>query len=88
MKKPKYLLKTLALVVVAGVASQAHATLYTIGAPNTPGGFNLSYNGQPVDGGNSLVGAISLTPSIGNTITTVCTDIKGVVYRFIREVPA
>jgi hypothetical protein len=76
----KYFLKTSALVVVAGITSQVHATYYTIGAPNTPGGFNLTYGGTQIDGGNSLVGAISLKPSFGSTITTVCTDIKGVVY--------
>ena len=80
MKKSKHLFQTLALVVAAGVASQARATLYTIGAPNTPGGFNLTYNGVQIDGGNSLVGAISLTPSSGSAVVTVCTDIKGVVY--------
>ena len=80
MREWKYLLRTLALVVGAGMASQATATLYTIGAPNTPGGFDLTYNGVQVDGGNSLVGAISLTPSFGSPIVTVCTDIKGVVY--------
>ena len=80
MKISKHLLQALALVVVAGVTNQAGATLYTIGDPNTPGGFDLAYDGTQIDGGNSLVGAISLTPSSGPAIVTVCTDIKGVVY--------
>jgi hypothetical protein len=80
MRTPKRIFRALALVAVAGAASQASATLYTIGAPNTPGGFDLTYNGTQIDGGNSLVGAISLTPSPGQQIVTVCTDIKGVVY--------
>jgi hypothetical protein len=80
MRTLKQLCQTAAMLIVAGAASRAGATLYTIGDPNTPSGFNLYYNGSLVDSGNSLVGAISLTPTTGPAIVTVCTDIKGVVY--------
>lgn len=72
----------LGLVVTWG-ASQARATLYTIGGvvgADLESGWNLNIDGVQDGGGNALVGDIKLIPSIGSTINTVCTDIQGTVY--------
>ncbi|NOS70499.1 MAG: hypothetical protein HOP33_11270 [Verrucomicrobia bacterium] len=80
MRKPKCWVSGLVLgLVVAGVANQVHATMYTIGNGGLESGWNLNIDGTSENG--ALVGGIKLTP--GNpllAITSVCLDVKGTVY--------
>jgi hypothetical protein len=81
MRKTKHAVAILAMALVAFCGTTpVQATLYSIGDGGLQGGWNLNIDGTQIDGGNSLVGGIKLTPTVGQSIITVCTDINGVVY--------